>query len=62
MEGMTIKQYNKWRFFQVLELYTTALKTGHHIVETSLAVHSALAGVPKSYQRYVTKAFSNAHK
>lgn len=55
-------QQNKEYFWRTLDRYRKALETGEGIIETSLAIHSALANVPKSYKRYVTKTFSTTKR
>ena len=59
-KGMTLKQMARARFWKALDEYKEALRTKENIVWASLQVHMALNAVPKSYRRYVTKAFSEA--
>ena len=63
-KGMTLKQMARVRFWKALEEYKEALATKENIVWASLQVHMALngEGIPKSYRRLVTKAFSEAGK
>lgn len=64
--GMTLKQWGKSTFLKRLEEYKTALAIrpidSRAIVSTSLLIHQALglAGVPKSYKRYVTRAYKES--
>ena len=53
-------QQNKRYFWQALEHYARALRLGgsFEIIVQSLNVHRALADVPKSYKRYVSRAFN----
>lgn len=61
-KGMTLKQMDRARFWKALDEYKEALRTKENIVWASLQVHAALngEGIPKSYRRLVTKAFSEA--
>lgn len=63
MAGMTIKQMNRAQFWKALEAYKAALRKGESaaMVETSLKLHYALGGegVPKSFKRFVTRAYHN---
>jgi hypothetical protein len=62
--SLTIKQLAREKFWEALDEYKEALSTGENIVWASLQVHMALngEGIPKSYRRLVTKAFSEAGK
>lgn len=57
MEGMTLKQIRRQEFWHALDAYREALRTGTGIVSTSVRVHSAKGGVPKSWWPLVNKAF-----
>ena len=48
-------------FWIRLQKYRDALasETSGNIITTSLAIHSALANVPKSYKRHVTYVFNH---
>ncbi len=54
---------DKADFFVALRRYALALESGDSfaIVTESIKIHVALGSVPKSYKRYVTRAFSE-HK
>jgi len=60
--GLTLKQLAREKFWEALDEYKEALASKENIVWASLQVHMALngVGIPKSYRRYVTKAFSEA--
>lgn len=55
----TLKEFNREEFWNALDAYKEALKTGKNITGTSLRIHAAqgLDGVPRYFRKYVTKAW-----
>jgi hypothetical protein len=64
MQGMTIKQLNRKRFYDLLDAYREAKKDistpdkKATFIRLSVALHQAKAGVPKSLWPLVTRAYS----
>lgn len=57
--GMTIKQYERARFFELLEVYRMALALGDNdgIVRTSLALYACRYAIPQNYWPMVGRVF-----
>jgi len=62
--GMTLKQFARMEFHAALEAYKTALLSGDsaQIVATSLRIHQAKAGVPKSWHPMVNRTFRDTKR
>ena len=62
--GFTLKQYARMEFHAALEAYKTALQSGTSadIVLTSVRVHRAKAGVPKSWHPMVNRTFRETQR
>lgn len=59
--GMTLKQYWRTRFFDLLELYRqlahdTTPEGKQAFIVTSIQLHIASGRVPKSYRKYINQA------
>lgn len=62
--GFTLKQFARMEFHAALEAYKTALQSGDsaQIIATSVRVHRAKAGVPKSWHPMVNRTFRDTQR
>ena len=58
MKRIRYSNRDKDYFFRCLGRYKKALESMDDILYCSIEIHVALAKVPKSYKRFVTKTFS----